>query len=685
MRAFLALCFLVAAAQAAGTTLENADVKLSVDERGNLTALVNGHTGHNYAGGKPLWAMFYQRGDEWESGVAAEASRARVTRRGDALVVRYDEVAIKGGALAVQLEFEARLVGDDVRWTASVVNNAPGIIVTELQFPLVGACRLRAGQSLITSLRGGVRYENPRAAIRAAHTLYMAPDQNGVQLTLPYPGTAATNCFTFAGEDQGLYFASYDPSFQHTLHLWRLVGGDLDAALVKYPFLETGMSFRAAGYVTSPHRGSWHVAARKYRAWAENWYRPVKPPAWIERMTGWQRVIARHQYGELLHPYRETPAIVADGIKVGIGTLLYFGWHKAGMDAGYPEYAFDESQGGRAALVAGIDEIHRQGGRVHLYFNGRLIDKESEFYRRGGSRLTIKDRRGNEITESYHFSGNGTTVRQYGRKSLVMACPAVKEWRDMTRHWADLALDAGGDTVFYDQFGFYEYPCCDRSHGHPVPFTTVATAKASLMRELHEHIRARGPEKALGTEWLNDMTSQYADFIHNVTGAAAPPAFIDWFRYVFPEVIVSDREIRDESDVERRVNHAVLRGLRSDVEIYRCRGTIRDTPNYGAYLAKANALRTKYADLLLKGRYTDTDSFTLSNPAVDGRSFQSGRRLAVVLAQSRAERASTDLTAPGYRFVESGGMGGHAVQPSAEVVRVELPRHALAVAVFERR
>jgi hypothetical protein len=693
----MAAAALLASLPCPAETLQNAGVRLTIDGRGNLVELTNVATGRNYAGGKPVWGMFYRRGDAWENGVDAAASAASVTRRGEALVIRYEKVAVRGGSLAVELELQARLVDDEVRWSARVTNREPGVIVTELQFPLLQACRIQPGQSLITSLRGGHRYDDPRAAVRAAHTLYMAPDQHGVQMTLPYPGTAATNCFTFAGADQGLYFASYDPTFQQTVHLWRLVGDELGAGLVKYPFLTTGKTFQADGYVTSPYRGDWRVAARKYRAWADGWFRPARPPAWIESMTGWQRVIAKHQYGEVLNPYREAPRVVADGIAAGVRTLLYFGWHTAGMDAGYPDYSFDEGQGGRAALAESIRKIHQQGGRVHLYFNGRLIDKESEFYRRGGSRVSIKDWRGNELTESYHFSGDGTAVRQYGRKSLVVACPAMKEWREMTKRWADQALDAGADSVFYDQLGYYEYPCCDPSHGHPTPFTAVSTAKASLLRELHEHIRKRGAEKALGTEWLCDLTSQHADFYHNVTGSSAATndwrrgakpriaGFVEWFRYAFPEVIVSDREIRDDTDVERRVNHALLLGLRSDVEVYRCRGTIADAPVYREYLKKANALREKYADLILSGRYCDADHFRLSNGEVEGRSFTRGDRMAVVATQSHLERAAVEITAPGYRLAEHGGLGAYSAKASAGGVAVELGRHALVVAVFVKQ
>lgn len=683
---------------AAEFTLENADVRLSVDQRGYLTALVNRHTKHNYAAGRPLWRAFYRRGDMFEVDVLPEESHPVVKREGEALVVRYQRLASRRGPINADLELTARLAGDEVRWTARMSNHQPEIVISELQFPLVGACNFKPDQALILSAAGGQRFDNPRQQIHRSHTLYMSPDQTGIRMMAMYPGTgAATNSYVFAGPDEGLYFGSHDPTFQQTVHLFRMQGTDVETGFVKYPFLTAGKSVTEEGYVISPYRGDWHTAAKKYRAWADTWFHPVKKPAWIENMAGWQRVILKHQYGEVLHPYHEVPQIYKDGAAAGIPTLLAFGWHDAGMDAGYPNYVADERQGGRAALVEAIRQVHRQGGRVHLYFNGRLIDKQSAFYKNGGSRVTIKDWRGNEVVDSYHFSGNGTAVRQFGRVSLVIACPAAREWREMMKRWADDAIAMGADTVFYDQMGVQEYPCTDPRHGHPVPFTGIPAAKADLLREIREHIKARGAELGLGTEVLNDGVSRFGDFIHNVTGSAAAgndwqkgqkpklTGFVEWFRYIFPEIIVSDREIRDDTDVERRVNHAVMLGLRSDVEIYRCRGTIRDTPKYAAWIAKANALRSKYAALLLSGIYSDTEFFRSSNPEIEGRSFRAGNRLAVVLAQSHLERAATQVAVPGYRFVEHGGMGGYSVQGSAGGARVDLPRHALAVVIFERQ
>ncbi|MDD3545168.1 MAG: hypothetical protein PHG96_07410, partial [Kiritimatiellae bacterium] len=48
---------------------------------------------------------------------------------------------------------------------------------------------------------------------------------------------------------------------------------------------------------------------------------------------------------------------------------------------------------------------------------------------------------------------------------------------------------------------------------------------------------------------------------------------------IFSVANLSDREIRDDRpDVAWRVNHNLLIGLRADVEIYRCRGLIDETP-----------------------------------------------------------------------------------------------------------
>jgi len=138
---------------------------------------------------------------------------------------------------------------------------------------------------------------------------------------------------------------------------------------------------------------------------------------------------------------------------------------------------------------------------------------------------------------------------------------------------ADRAIAFGVDSVFYDQLGYAEASSnWDLTGEFPVPNTRVIADKADTLKMIHDYLDKNAPpDFALGTEWFTDVTAQHVDYIHNIYGATGPTDFIDWIRYTFPEVVLSDREIRDDTDIPRRVNHLVLKGLRNGIEIYRCR------------------------------------------------------------------------------------------------------------------
>ena len=170
-----------------------------------------------------------------------------------------------------------------------------------------------------------------------------------------------------------------------------------------------------------------------------------------------------------------------------------------------------------------------------------------------------------------------------------------------------------------------------------MPNMRVIADKAEVLKMVRDRNVSFDPEFALGTEWLTDVTAQYCDYIHIYQVTAGKYSFIDWFRYTLPEIIISDREIRDDTDIERRVNNTLLKGLRNDIEIYRCRDLIDKTPHYQAYLAQVNAIKGKYEDLLLVGTYRDTEGFTLSNPGIEARAYTNGDGMAVVATRTQRE------------------------------------------------
>ena len=150
------------------------------------------------------------------------------------------------------------------------------------------------------------------------------------------------------------------------------------------------------------------------------------------------------------------------------------------------------------------------------------------------------------------------------------------------------------------------------------------------------------------------------------------------FRYTFPEILCSSREIRDERDHERRMNWAFLYGWRFDVEIWRCRGDLRHAPAYGAYMAKLIALRNRWPDLLMTGRFVDEDFFTHAGSTVLAKGYTASKRAAIVVCNSTSQEQPfmPKLSQP-LRFLEGATVNGD-FRPGDK-----LPAQSVAVLVYE--
>ena len=675
-----------------GNRGELEQTQIEIDAQGRLQKLAFG--GHDYAGGQPLWRLYYNTPEQKEIEVSGADETPLVRQVADTVFLDYDRVDGKAFSLRLKIWTEGTLV----RFGATVENNEPHTIVRELQYPLIGHLQIPEEYKLLTTHTGGQIFENPVRKIANVDTraLYMTPAQKFRQYDLQYPRNAASNCFAFTGEKDGLYFGSHDTSLQQTWHGLRAYPDEgsighvtedfkhLEAGFYRYPNAMCGDRWSNDASVIVPYTGDWTATSRIYRRWADTWWHHAPVPQWVQDMTGWQRVIFKHQYGEYLRKYTDLPGRIARaGESVGCNAVLAFGWWKEGMDNGYPNYTIDDTQGGEEAWKQAIAEYRSLGNRLLLYYNGRLIDVESDFYRGGGgSQVANKDNTGREFTEHYKFTGQGTTLGYYDSRTFVIADMSKRLWRDQLVAWADRAMDYGADAVFYDQLGVAEeFPNWDLSREYPVQDIFTGRYKAEALKEIRDHIKAKDPEFALGTEWLSDCTSQFCDFVHIVEFTALPESFPEWFRYTFPEVVWSDRCVRDDNDVPRRVNNTLLKGLRNDIEVFRCRGLIDETPVYQQHLAQVNAIRHAFPELLLEGRYTATDGFRCSNPALTARSYTAGNRMAVVVTNTGETKQKGRIEVPGYELRESRSIG----RPKCAGNLLELATHELVVLVFEKK
>ena len=685
------------AAPAADFTLEKSGVRATIDGDGRLVRLVNTATGHDWAGGGALWRLYFdkrytppgtpfaQTREERDIVVEASCQKAKVERRGESVVISYPSLKCRDRDLAMSLEIAVSQDADgSLRFASKIVNDEPHTIVRELHCPLVGDCSLPRRAELLTTDLGGMRIKNPvkRIGKPGVSPPYMDPDQKFRQFgKLKYPDHTTANCFALMNDDEGLYVASHDPSFQDTIHLlrcWPDAKGAftrLEAGLAKYPNVMCGQAWSNSCNVVRPYSGDWRETARTYRAWANSWWKKRVPPAWVRKMTGWQRVIFRHQYGEdLFTPADMDGRIFQAGAGAGLDTLLCFGWWRRGMDNGYPDSFFETEPewGGDDGWRKAIAGWRARGLNFLLYFNGKLIDTESDYFRKGpGRRIAYKTQNGDVYTEQYRFSGTGTFTKRYNARTFATADHREPEWMKFLESAVDRAIDFGASGVFFDQLGYCEPNAnWDVSGEFPVPNVRTIAAKAEALAHLRDYIESKGiPDFAIGTECFVDCCAQSVDFMHNLIGATGPENFTEWARYAFPECIVSDREIRDDLNVPWRVNHNLLVGLRSDVEIYRCRGLVDETPTYQRKLAEINRLRAEHP-ILTTGRFTGPDGLSVdSENGLLAYGYRDGDRLSVVYCTPKDRPASGTISVEGM---------------TPATIRVDLPANGIGVAEFAK-
>lgn len=679
-------------------TIDNGRIAVAVGPDGSLVSLTNMQTGQDYAGGELLWRLYYDSPQEKEIQVLGSEQRPLISCNDSIITMKYATLSSFGHELDVEVTLTIALEDDKVRFGSKLVNNEPHTVLRELHYPLVHGARLPQDHKLYTSEAGGKLFADPLAAInRMQSSPYKRPEQIFRQRDVKYGYKVFMNCFGLFGEKQGLYFGSHDETFQDTWHGLRAYKGSsgqhdvLEFGFFKYPHCFCGETWTCNANVIAPYSGTWHVASRIYRDWADTWWDYKEAPLWVREMKSWQRVIFKHQYGEYLFKYPDINGKVGEaGESVGCNALFLFGWWNEGMDHGNPDYSPDESQGGDAALKEAIAEYQENGNHLLLYYNGKLIDRQSRYYKSGmGPKVCRHDNTGSEILERYKFTGQGTWVGEYDQRTFAVATMMDPDWNKVLCGLQDRAYGMGAHSVFYDQLGYIEGESTDwdTSREYPVPDIYGIRKRAQCLEMLRGRYSEKAPDFALGVEGTVDALCHYCHYTHGYPANNGPERWIRFFRFTFPEVVFTDRGLRDDVDVPRHVNNTVLDGQRNDIEIYRCRGIISDTPVYQAYLKQVNDIKEKYKECLLLGRYNDVFGFTCSNDALDARSFLSedGKRMAVVVAHQdmdNNDRMSAVIDVPGFRLIDSSVTGqGQVYERFGH--RVRLGQYDMAVLLFE--
>ena len=693
----LAICLQVLGFSQVSHTISNEFVRLTIDQQGLVTELVDRHSGDdkNLITSTPgaYWRLIFHRGRVLENVIDPRLQQYRFEQvSGQELKVSLDKLRHEGRDLNVQLEFTIQLHGDEIHWQVKI-HNHDEITVAEVFYPeLQGVDGLGKGSitDLVWPNGAGMRVRDLKRTLQPKVDMLTSIDvpvnsHADPLMELRYPFPASMAWFELTDDQRGIYFASHDPKFElGALRVTRLFqeGGALRYGFVKYPFVKQGGDWVSGDFVIAPHPGSWHVGAEKYRKWASTWNPPLEKPAWAQSMKGLFLVIMRQQYGNLMWKYSDIPLLYEEARKNGMDTVALFGWTEGGHDNGYPIYRPDPEMGGEQALRDNIAAVQRKGGHVILYVNGHIMDAETEFFRKHGDAVASRNMWGSPWFEQYNKASDSSFLRYFNKRLFAAADDGTPLWRQTMVERGQQLLSYGADGVIFDQLGAFFYPCFGASCSDS-PSMAGPSGRLRLVRDLRAGLKSERPNAGFVTEVPVDLLAPHLDFFHGCCYGfqLGPNAFPEMLRFTFPELIYTTRQQAPRID-RKQANFALTYGFRFELEVrYQTDArTIRrgDYPQLREYLGKVSALRDRYWNLLGSGTYVDQVGLVNRNPSITARVFSDGSKRAVVAWNNTAKPQALQIEVPGKRLREAASVEGKLPAPPPILGEQEL-----AVLIFE--
>ncbi len=599
-------------------------LKFSVNTEGNRVTWSCDGTPLKNREEADFWRLMADDGYYLDMQIKSSQQKGTVSVDGNVTTVKYDKlVSDKGREFDITLILTVTELDDRYVFDSKIINSDEKTRADELEYPyieLTDICGEHKADVLIRPNGMGEHIDDPWNALKSAHTEYMGADYLDIKSTLTYPRPASMSWMGIQSGDKFLYIGRHDErtrvcSLLNSLAPRGAVEEYLASTICHYPFVRPEEELTLPSVIVSMQVGDWRIGSDIYGEFARStFYHPITPRKWVQNMTGWQRIILRHQYGEIFWRFEDLPRLYLEGKESGLDTLMVFGWWKGRFDNGYPHYEVDPELGGEEGLKKAIAEVKILGGNVILYNNGILIDKKSDFYKQHGVEAARIDIDGNEYSDNYKFENNGTVLRNYGYKTFVDACQAAEIWCDVMVKNAKQKLSFDPSSIFFDQIGGRCYLCFNPEHRHGYRPDDEIVYRRQNLREVRKLL---GEEQALGTEVTNDSVSGELDYIHGsdfgtsyyVSNRKYIPQnhLTAMFRRTFPEIILTNRHVHDDADCtlwKPSLNHAFINGLRFDVSIYRGRLIgVKGLPQYAEYLGKLLALKEQYHDFFYHGRF----------------------------------------------------------------------------------
>ena len=589
----------------------------------------------------------------------------------------------------IGLTLEFRCCGDAFEVTGEIKNDEPGWLVCGFAGPSFNGVQVDLATHPALLPQGfGTRVDRLPQGKGKMEQWRSRGSQFEVAAHYPSAGGTMQWC-ALSGAQGGLYLGSHDATHSHKALTLRYDPKSQQFGLTveRRLFCAPGKRWAMPPTILRPYQGTWHAAARYYRAWVDKATPLRQAPAWARDASGWLLCILKQQNGEVLWDYPSLAKLAEVADQRGLDIVGLFGWAHGGHDHLYPDYHPDPKMGGEDALRQALKEVRRRGKRSIIYANGYLQERDAEFWRTQGRNLAVIQKDGVSVQERWHKYRNAPYYQ------FDLGCLATQGWYDRMLSLAVQANDLGADGILFDQLGGRgAMECYGEGHGHPVPAMVYGEDRVRLLRRIADSMRTINPDFIVMTEGLHDSLLDSITLFHGCVrgvyagdiparaqGGVGSGLYPEMYRYTYPEVMST---IRIPTPMMNRLaaNYVCAFGFRYEIESryapdvrYLREDRVPHTSEYAEvlsppdvnmmqatppkeatrYLKQVIEFQRANADVLWRGRFTDDQGFTFQGRDLVAKGYVAGDRLAVLVWNPGDKPAAFTLRVPNAELVSA--------------------------------
>jgi len=282
--------------------------------------------------------------------------------------------------------------------------------------------------------------------------------------------------------------------------------------------------------VITVHQGDWKKTAKLYREWFLSNFKIRKSPDWfMEESVGRANRSCENNSWRLkvlpfsISSFQDQYKFINEARRQGTSLVEQSGFSNSTALAHISncgDYIPCRTLGGVEAYKEGLEELHRRGGRIHIYVEGLLTWTGSEVAKSGKS------------AEWSLMDKDGTLSAWYHQR--YHECATCKGWQDYLVAKCKEIIEYGADAIRLDSLGCTgAHLCFNPKHAHYPDPNTWNHGMWEICKRVRKVMDEVNPDSALTTEGFFDVLCQHSNGSLASRREGVTEVLV---RYTFPEI-----------------------------------------------------------------------------------------------------------------------------------------------------